>query len=66
VPVLDDFGLGGSFPPGAMTSLDPDAGLTIPLANRFTAGRAYGVSQAVKLNYVNAAPEGGVDEASCP
>ena len=66
VPVLDDFGLGGDFPPGAMTSLDPDAGPTIPVANRFSAGNAYVVSQAVKLNYVNPAPDGGVDEASCP
>ncbi len=66
LPVLDDFGLGGSFPPGAMTSLDPDAGLTIPAANEFTAGNAYVVSQAVKLNYVSPAPDGGVDEASCP
>jgi hypothetical protein len=66
VPVLDDFGLGGAFPPGAMTSLDPDAGLTIPAANLFSPGNAYVFSQAVKLTYVSPAPEGGVDEASCP
>ncbi len=66
VPVLDDFGLGGSFPPGAMTSLDPDAGLTVPAANQFTAGNAYVYSQSVQLNYVAPPPDGGVDEASCP
>jgi hypothetical protein len=66
VPVLDDFGLGGSFPPGAMTSLDVDAGLTVPEANKFTAGNAYVVSQSVQLNYVGKAPDGGIDEASCP
>jgi hypothetical protein len=66
VPVLDDFGLGGSFPPGAMTSLEPDAGLTVPAANQFTAGSAYVFTQAVQLNFANRAPDGGVDEASCP
>jgi hypothetical protein len=66
VPVLDDFGLGGDFPAGAMTSLDLDAGLTVPAANQFTAGNAYVYSQAVQLNYVAPAPDGGVDEASCP
>jgi hypothetical protein len=66
LPVLDDFNLGGNFPPGAMTSLDVDAGLVVPVANRFNAGSAYVLSQSVRLNYVNAAPDGGVDEASCP
>jgi hypothetical protein len=66
VPVLDDFGFGGNFPPGAMTSLQPDAGLTVPAANEFMAGKAYVFSQAVQLNFANRAPEGGVDEASCP
>jgi hypothetical protein len=66
VPVLDDFGLGGDFPPGAMTSLDPDAGLTVPAANEFNAGNAYVFSQAVKLNFVGPPPDGGIDEASCP
>jgi hypothetical protein len=66
LPVLDDFGLGGSFPPGAMTSLDTDAGLTIPAANEFSAGNAYVFAQAVNLNYVSPAPDGGIDEASCP
>jgi hypothetical protein len=66
VPVLDDFGLGGSFPPGAMTSLDPDAGLTVPAANQFSAGNAYVYSQSVQLNYVAPPPDGGIDEASCP
>lgn len=49
-----------------MTSLDPDAGLTIPAANEFNAGNAYVFSQAVTLNYVGPAPDGGIDEASCP
>ncbi len=66
VPVLDDFGLGGSFPPGAMTSLDVEAGLVVPAANQFRAGNAYVFSQAVQLNYVNQAPDGAVDDASCP
>ncbi len=66
VPILDDFALGGDFPPGAMTSLDPDAGLTVPAANQFTAGNAYVYSQAVQLNYVAPPPDGGIDEASCP
>jgi hypothetical protein len=66
VPVLDDFGLGGDFPPGAMTSLDRDAGLTVPVANEFNAGTAYVVSQSVALNYVAPAPDAAIDEASCP
>jgi hypothetical protein len=66
VPVLDDFGLGGSFPPGAMTSLDTDAGLTVPEANKFTAGNAYVYAQSVQLNFVGKPPDGGIDEASCP
>jgi hypothetical protein len=66
VPVLDDFGLGGNFPPGAMTSIDTDGGLRAAAANVFTAGNAYVFSQSVELNYANAAPDGAVDEASCP
>jgi hypothetical protein len=66
VPILDDFGLGGSFPPGAMTSLDVEAGLVVPAANEFSAGNAYVFSQSVKLNYVNQAPDGAIDDASCP
>lgn len=66
VPVLDDFGLGGSVPPGAMTSLDVEAGLVVPAANEFRAGNAYVFSQSVQLNYVNQAPDGAVDDASCP
>jgi hypothetical protein len=65
LPVLDDFARGGDFPPGAMTSLDPDAGLTIPAANQFTAGNAYVKAQSVALTYVNAAPDGSVDDAAC-
>ncbi len=65
LPVLDDFGLGDTFPAGAMTSLDRDAGLTVPAANEFDAGNAYVVTQTVQLNFVNAAPDGAVDDASC-
>ncbi len=66
LPVLDDFALGGDFPPGAMASLDPDAGLTIPAANQFSAGNSYVKAQSVALTYVNAAPDGSVDDAGCP
>ena len=65
-PLLDDFGHGGTFPPGVMTSIVfTDAGPRIPAANQFDAGTAYVFPQHVDLDFTNPG-DAAADDATCP
>jgi hypothetical protein len=68
VAALDDFGIGGSVPPGSLVSLEyVDGGIRNPASTLMTyAANAYQVSHQVDLDLAIPYADAGADPVSCP